>query len=68
MDAQNDIAVATAILAGIKELIELYEAHSSGKVSAADALQAAQLFTDRIAANRAAAMKALDEKFSKGTP
>lgn len=65
MTAADDLAVATAILGGIKELLALYESHAAGKVSSADVLQAAQLFTDRIAANRKAAEAALDEKFPK---
>ena len=63
MTAEDNLAVASAIIGGIKELLSLYEAANGGTVSASDALNAAQLFTDRIAANKAAAMKALDEKF-----
>lgn len=65
MTVEEDLAIASAVVSGIKELLALYEAAKTGSVSASDALTAAQLFTDRIAANKAAAMKALDEKFPK---
>lgn len=65
MTVEEDLALASAVIGGIRELFSLYEAAKGGTVSAADALQSAQLFTDRIAANKAAAMKALDEKFPK---
>lgn len=64
MSPEEDIALASAILAGVKELMALHESAKAGKVSPQAALDAAQLFTDRIAANRAAAEKALDAKFA----
>lgn len=65
MSAEDDLALATAILGGLKELLALYESAKAGRVSASDALTAAQLFTSRIEANRKAAQDALDAKFPK---
>lgn len=63
MNATDDIAVAEAVLAGVKELLDLYESHKQGVVSAQTVLDAIQPFNDRIAQNKAAALKALDAKF-----
>lgn len=64
----DDAALVAAIFAGIKELIELYEAKQAGKVSADDALKAITTFTDKIAENRKAAQDALDAKFPASKP
>jgi hypothetical protein len=66
--AEEDIALASAIVAGIKELLALRDAAKAGTVTPQAALDAAQLFTDRIAANRKAAEAALDAKFPASTP
>jgi hypothetical protein len=62
---EEELALAGAVVEGIKELVALHEAAKAGKVSPSDALTAAQLFTSRIAANRKAAQDALDAKFAK---
>ena len=63
MNAEEIVLLEAAIAEGVKELLALRDAAHAGAITAKDATDAAQLFTDRIAANRKAAQDKLVADF-----